>query len=77
MCIRDRLFGLLFGCDGEGRKHRLQIHVDWSIFHFQFFHQKIIKFEGSEAWKYQNGVQLDVPNSLVYSKVEKVIKTQQ
>ena len=28
-----------------------------------------------EAWEYQNGVQLDVPNSLVYSKVEKVIKT--
>ena len=34
-----------------------------------------MKFEGLEAWEYQNGVQLDVPNSLVYSKVEKVIKT--
>ena len=38
-------------------------------------HQKPVEFEGSEAWEYQNGVQLDVPNSLVYSKVEKVIKT--
>ena len=27
------------------------------------------------ALAYQNGVQLDVPNSLVYSKVEKPIKT--
>ena len=36
-----------------------------------------MKFEGLEAWEYQNGVQLDVLNSLVYSKVEQVIKTQQ
>ena len=41
----------------------------------EVFHHKLIKFEGLEAWEYQNGVQLDVPNSLVYSKVEKVIKT--
>ena len=38
------------------------------------FHQKLVNFEGVEAWEYQNGVQLDVSNSLVYSKVEQVIK---
>ena len=28
-----------------------------------------------EAWEYQKGAQLDVPNSLVYSKAEEVITT--
>ena len=44
------------------------------FFIFKVFHQKLVKFEGLEAWEYQNGVQLDVPNRLVYSKVEKVKK---
>ena len=40
---------------------------------FESFSSKLIKFEGLEAWEYQNGVQLDVPNSLVYSKVEQLV----
>ena len=57
-----------FCWDGGCRHHRLQSHVDWSIFHFEgVFLQKLIKMEGFEAREYQNDVQLDVLNILVYS----------
>ena len=47
------------------------------MFHFRkFVHQQLIKVQGLGAWEDHNSLHREVPSSLVYSKVEQVIKNE-